>query len=260
MKMFKSLKNTFNKHPKTIAASIAVGLLIAVPSMVIAGFGPNRPTFDYNKYDPSDPTCRAASNAQGRCGSMDGPVFNSFVNTPTYGDERNFARISEVTPGDTNPNDNNYSETSTATAGKEYWVRTLVHNNANAATNCTQDHLNAQGQCTQIDPNAPGVAKNTTVRIDFDKGTANGIDIASYVRADNVRPEYANANKEVWDTATLVNDNQAFNIEYINGSARLYNLANNTTGHPLADSIATTGAPVGYAWLFRVQCLRLREG
>ncbi len=242
--MFKSLKKVFNKNPKTFVAAVAVGLLIAVPSVVMAGFGPDRPTFDYNKYDAADKTCKAASNDHGRCGSMNGPVFNSFVNTPTYGDERNFARISEATPGDTNPNDNNFSETSTATAGKEYWVRTFVHNNANQTTNCFEADLvadaNGDLSCKVIRNDAPGIAHNTKVRVDFDKGTANGIDIGAYVSADNANP------KEVWDTTTLVNDNQAFNIEYVAGSARLYNRTNQATGYPLADSIVSTGAPVGY--------------
>jgi hypothetical protein len=93
-------------------------MILAIPVLAMA-WGPTRPTFDYNKYDQSDPTCRAASNDHGRCGSMNGPVFNSFVNVPGYGDERNFVTISQATPGDTNPVDNTYTEEMNAVPGQE---------------------------------------------------------------------------------------------------------------------------------------------
>ena len=66
------IKNTINKLrslPKRYTLAIAAGLAIALPVIAQAGFGPNRPVFDWN--NPDD-----------RKGSLTGPVFNSFINTP----------------------------------------------------------------------------------------------------------------------------------------------------------------------------------
>ncbi len=207
-----SMKNLFNKlrnAPKRYVAAIAVGLAIALPVAVSAGFGPNRPTFDWN--NPDD-----------RKGSLTGPVFNSFINTPTYGDERNFVRVAEVVAGQS-PVQANFSETKTATAGKEYWVRTFVHNNANQSTN-----------------NGVGVAKNTRVSVEIASGTANGVDVLADITADNATPS------KVWDTATLVNDSKAFSVAYVPGSAKLYNQVNQN-GLALSDAIVSNaGTQIGY--------------
>jgi hypothetical protein len=56
-----------------------------------AGFSPARPTYDYAKYDSND-DCGDPTNValrRGRCGSRQ-PVYNSFVNVPGIGDEREF--------------------------------------------------------------------------------------------------------------------------------------------------------------------------
>src|SRR5690349_12346600 len=126
MMKFTRIRKIFsNLSKKTSLGLVVVGTVavLAIPASVLAGFGPNRPTFDYNKFDPSK-SCTDPSQANGRCGSMDGPVFNSFINTPSYGDERNFTRIAEVVPGQS-PTAADFRETSTAVAGKSYWVRTL---------------------------------------------------------------------------------------------------------------------------------------
>ncbi len=223
------LTNLFKKlSTKTkVVTFVATALVaIAVPSVVIAGFGPgNRPTYDYTKAcNPND------NDPYDRCGSMDGPVFNSFINTPTYGDERNFNRMAEVVAGQ-KPTDADYGETKVATPGKEYWVRTLVHNNANQETNDAED-------------NFKGVAKNTRVKVDIAEGVANGVDVMSTVTADNAKPG------EVWDTSTLQNENQKFSVQFVPGSARLFNsvYTEQSAGKTLPDEIVNgaQGTKIGH--------------
>lgn len=215
----KNLLRKIKNIPKRYTVAVVTAALLAIPVIAFAGFGPNRPVYDYNKpCNPND------SDKYDRCGSLEGPVFNSFVNTPTYGDERNFARVAEVVDGQS-PVEADFAETKTAQAGKEYWVRTFVHNNANVSTN------DGQGE---------GVARDTKVRVAIAEGTANGVDVMSYVSASNATPG------TVWDSATLANSNRAFSVSYVPGSAKIYNRAHQT-GLALPDSIVSAnGAPIGY--------------
>lgn len=233
------ISNLFKKirqMPKRYLAAVAVVAVIGLPLAARAGFGPDRPTFDWNN-NPGG--CDLLANRGDRCGSIS-PVFNSFINTPSYGDERNFTRIAEVTPGQS-PTDASYAETQSAQPGKEYWVRTLVHNDANQNLNCTPEHRDpATNDCTQIDPGSPGIATGTTVSLEIPSGVVIGVDLTTRVNATNSTPT------SVWDTATLANSNQAFSVTYQQGSAVLYNGVHQT-GLPLDDSITTAaGVPIGY--------------
>lgn len=220
---------TILKSLKTKAAAVSFLAILSVPALAMA-YGPVRPTFDYNKYDASDPTCRAATNDQGRCGSMNGPVFNSFINVPGYGDERNFALMSEAASGDANPIDNSYSDDLATEAGKEYWMRVYVHNNANAMTN--NEDLNNDGQ-------KDGVARNTRVKVSFVDGRANAHDVKATVTADNAAT--------VWDEAVLRNNAEQFRLEYVAGSAKVLNAAQPNVLRPLSDEVAgPNGAQIGY--------------
>ncbi len=229
----KNITNYLKSKKAKIAAIFASTAILVTGVTVFAGFGPTRPVYDWN--NPAD-----------RKGSLNGPVFNSFINTPTYGDERNLARISEVAPGDTNPIDNSFSEETTAQDGKEYWVRTFVHNNANQSTNCFEQHKDANGNCTQVDAGAPGIAENTRVRVQIANGVANGVDVMSFISADNAVDKNGAPMRTVWDTATLVNDSKSFSVAYVPGSAKLYNPAHQS-GLALSDNIVSaSGTPVGY--------------
>jgi hypothetical protein len=74
--IIKKLRPTSVKT-KVLAGLVATGIVLT-SALTFAGFSPaNRPTFDWNNPDQ-------------RKGSLNGPVFNSFVNTPYYGDERAF--------------------------------------------------------------------------------------------------------------------------------------------------------------------------
>ncbi len=218
--------NIFNKVPKKFSIVLATLAAVIIPAAVVmAGYGPNRQTFDWNKFDPTK-SCTDPSQANGRCGSMDGPVFNSFTNNPAYGDERNFARVAPVVAGQS-PTEANFTETANATPGQEYWVRTYVHNDANQNLN----GANFDG---------PSVAHDTRVRVAIAEGVSNGVDVMTYVTAQNAKPD------KIWDTASLANNNQVFSVNYVPGSAALYNGVHQT-GLPLNDSIVSAaGTQIGY--------------
>lgn len=202
-KLFSKLKNIRKRYVVAIVAALAV----AIPAAAIAGYGPSRPTFDWN--NPAD-----------RKGSMTGPVFNSFINTPQYGNEQAFVDAKDAT----NTNPGGFKDTVDVQAGKEYTIRAYVHNNANPETN-------------------PGVgtAKNTRVRFNVLPGVANGNEVTGYISADNSAP------KIVYDTVKLKNDAQAFSLEYVPGSARIENNAHPFPGVALPDSITSAqGAQIGY--------------
>src|SRR5437868_9319804 len=116
---------------KTVIVSVLAGLIVALPVTTFATWGPDRPTFDYNKLPVNGSTCSDLDKGQdNRCGSLDGPVFNSFIHTPSYGDERNFTTASI---GDTA--DWHDSLDSGVTPGQEVAVRVCIHNNANQDLN-----------------------------------------------------------------------------------------------------------------------------
>lgn len=220
MKLFRKLKNGFSRLPrKTVAIIAGMSLLVAVPAAItVAEFYPNRTPFDYNK--PCNPT---DSNIYDRCGSLTGPIFNSFINTPSYGDERAFvdARRTDQTTGDVYKN----VLPNVTQGSKEVVIRMYVHNNANQSTNAS----------------GLGVAKNTKVRVALPTATAQALRARGYISADNV---IAPSNKIVEDTVDLTAP-EAFSVQYVPGSAKLYDNDNFKAGVKLSDSIVGSGALIG---------------
>jgi uncharacterized repeat protein (TIGR01451 family) len=231
MKIFNKIRS-LSRKAKVTAAVLAIALGVAIPA-VHAEFYPNRPTFDYNKFDPSvdcsDTSNPAAQNS--RCGSMTGPVFNSFINTPSYGDERPFfdARLSDAGVGTNNDPVQNVTED----AGKEVTLRVYVHNNANQSTDCLPVHLDANGVCTQIDNDAVGIARNAKVSITLPTATAASLRARADISASNAT--------KVEDTVDMT-AGEPFTVNYVPGSAVL--LRNNIS-HPLSDNIVNGGALIG---------------
>lgn len=218
--MLRNIINKMKQAPrKTLGVILFLLVLAAIPAAaVIAGFGPNRPVYDYNKpCNPND------NDPYDRCGSLEGPVFNSFINTPHYGDERNFVRVAPVVEGMA-PNGVDYTENVAVQPGKEYWVRTFVHNNANQSTN-----------------NEDGVAKDVHVKLLLPEEVGNGVDVMTHITSSNAKQD------KIWDTGTLVNNSQKFSVNYVPGSAKIYNQAH-INGMALNDDImnAPKGAKIGY--------------
>lgn len=208
----KKIKSSFKT--KVFASLVILGFIGGIGyGAVQAEFYPDRKPFDYNvPCNPED------DNIYDRCGSLTGPVFNSFINTPSYGDERAFvdARRSDQTVAGSYENilDN------VNKGSQEVVIRAYVHNNANQDTNA----------------DGTGIAKNTTVRFDLPEATGNVLRARGYIDASN---------------ASLVEDTvdfrgtQNFRVEYIPGSAIMYNNKAFKNGVKLSDSIVTTGALIG---------------
>lgn len=217
MKFLNKVRNLIKQSPrKAIFTLMAIAALIGVPAaIVVAEYYPARQPFDYNKpCNPND------GDKYDRCGSMDGPVFNSFINTPSYGDERAFvdARRTDQTSGDVYKNVLN----DVTDGSKEVVIRMYVHNNANQSTNAS----------------GLGIARNTKVRLAIPEGSSQTLRARGYISADNAKPAL------VEDTVDLVGKEE-FTLDYVEGSARLYDNNKFKNGVQVSDSIVTSGAPIG---------------
>lgn len=237
MKIMQKIRS-LSRKTKLLAAVLVAGVAIATPFAVNAEFTPNRPTYDYNKYNGNN-NCTDPNNIArdyGRCGSMTGPVFNSFVNTPFAGDERSFFYAMD--------GDRGVDPATNVSEVQEVVLKTYIHNNANDSLNCAPAQLDANGKCKVIDPNAPGVAKDVKVRINLsDAGNAGDFSqvhrARSYISASN---------------ATTVTDSldftagKKFTIEYVPNSAVIYTdgAANGKKLDTSTTSIVTTGVNVGF--------------
>jgi uncharacterized repeat protein (TIGR01451 family) len=199
-----------SKKAKFISALVVTTALTG--AVALAGWGPSRPVYDWN-------------NPAERSGSMNGPVFNSFINTPVYGDERSFvdAKDSSITTA------GGFKDQVPVEVGKEYLVRVYVHNNAHESTNAS----------------GVGVAKNTKVRVKLLPGMANGHGITGFISADNdVDKNGTPVTGELWDTVDLRNEQTAFAVEYVSGSAQIVN-GNFPQGKQLSDEIVNGGVLIG---------------
>lgn len=210
-----------DKKTKLTIASFAALAAVAVPAAVIAGYGPNGP--DRVIYDWSNPAQRE--------GAFDAPRFNSYINTPVYGDERAFVDAKEcVVTGPqcyTQGQSGGYSDQTQVQVGKEYIVRAYIHNDAHPSIN----GANRDGV---------GVARNTKFRLQIPEGIANGFTLNGTISADNAIP------RSVYDTVDLRNNNQLFDVEYIPGSAFISNAAT-PQGRQLSDDIVgPNGTLIGY--------------
>lgn len=214
-RLFTKLRTKMSRKTTIFVSSVAL-LVALVSGIAYAGYGPNRPVFDWN-------------NTADRVGSLNGPVLNSFINTPVYGDERAFVdgKDSSVTqPG-------GFQDQIPVQAGNEYLIRMYVHNNANQTTNDAAH-------------NYIGVAKDTKVRFKILPGMANGNEITGYISADNAIDRNGNPLRQVYDTVNLKNDKSAFELQYVKGSAKIENQAH-PSGLALSDDIVSdNGVQIGF--------------
>lgn len=152
------------------------------------------------------------------------PVFNSIVNNQNYGDERNFVTARAI---DQDIHGAWNSNTITAEDGKVYLVRMYVHNN------------NPNGE--------DATATDTKVAFSIPTASDSQIEVGGWLNSSN-----ANAT-QIYDGITFqAPDGQLFHLEYVYGSATLYNngfAGPSGTGFP-DDSIVTNasggGALIGY--------------
>ena len=143
-------------------------------------------------------------------------TFNSITNNPNVGDERDFVVVKDAA----NTNNGGWQNNVTVEEGKEYLVRVYAHNNAASSLNLT--------------------ATNTRVSASVPTTTAKSVPVSGFISADNASPQ------SVWDDINFTSDKD-FNLEYIAGSAVIYNNGYAQNGQPLSDNIVTsTGALIGY--------------
>jgi uncharacterized repeat protein (TIGR01451 family) len=185
------------RHAKKLAL-VSVVSVAAIGATTVA-WGPDRQTYTVNT--PADHI-----------------TFNSIVDNPNVGDEREFVSIKDAA----NTNDGGWRDTVAVEPGKEYLVRIYAHNNAASSLNLK--------------------AVNTRVSASVPTTTGKSIPISGFVTADNAQP------KQVWDDIRLTSTKD-FNLAFVPGSARIYNngYAAGGNGQPLPDSIVTSaGAKIGY--------------
>lgn len=243
MKILTYIKNKMARRNKLAILVSTLAIAVAVPLVSQAGFFPGRPTFDYNNYQQGNDNCADPNNParnHGRCGSLDGPVFNSFVNTPFFGDEREF--LDGFRSDQTGPGTHADPVTSVTDGAKEVTFRLYIHNNANEGDNCIDAHKRSDGTCTQIDKaDGKGVARNTRVKIELPSSTlqSDALRAVGRISADNAAPS------EVSDTVDMTST-RPFTVDYVPGSAKIFNNGPFAGGRALPDSVVTTGTPVGY--------------
>jgi hypothetical protein len=205
---------------RRLYALLVMGLLsvlITLPHRAWAEFYPPRPIYDYAKFDPSSASCQDQLNPafdHGRCGPTDGPVFDSFINTPSYGDERAFfdARRSDHTKL------GSYENVLYDVSGgsQEVVLRIYVNNDANENF----------GYKTS--------AQNATVRVALPTNACSHLRAVAYISASNAAPQ------TVEDTVDLV-DKKRFSVQFIRGSAEIFRQDGN---QPLSDDIVDRGAAI----------------
>lgn len=194
----KKFMNFLKRHNKKLAI-LSVVTVAALSAGAVLSWGPDRQTYTLN--NPADKV-----------------TFNSIIDNPNVGDERNFVVVKDAA----NTNNGGWQDDVNVEPGKEYLVRMYVHNNAASSLNLT--------------------AINTRVSATVPTTTGKKVPVSGFVSADNATPQ------KVWDDISF-NSTQDFNLAFVAGSARIYNngYAAGGNGQPLPDSIVTSaGAQVGY--------------
>ena len=202
------ITSLIRRAPKRFAAVLAVlAAAIIIPTAVLASWGPDRPTYNW-----------------------DGPaanyvVFNSFVDNPVQGDERNFMQVREASAvADT------YADVISLEDGKEYVVNMYYHNNASTTLNSAAKNYAGIARDAYVKAEIPGLVQNGS----------NGTVAQGYIGASNAQP------KEVWDDVKFKNTSGGdIALKYVPGSATINNFGN-ANGMKLSDAIVTSGAPIGY--------------
>ena len=175
---------------------------IVIPASIFA-WGPDRPT--YTIANPANHV-----------------TFNSIIDNPSQGDERNFVQVRDANAGN-----ETYADSTNLTAGHQYVIFIYYHNNA-------ASNLNADGT---------GIAHNAYVKAQIPAVVTNGstdTKAVGYVGASNANPG------EVWDDISFSNTTGSdIALRYVPGSATIHSFGP-VNGQTMSDNIVTTGASIGY--------------
>jgi hypothetical protein len=222
-----------------VVASVAALLAATTPQLLDVIVSPDQtapPPRAKGGFSPSHRPVFSCLDGGSVCPGPGYPAFNSYRNTPNYGDERGFLDARREGAGGT------YQDVLKVARGDRVVVRAYFNNNGDP-------RYEAQ----------PGgsVARDTRMVVLIERG-ANPVAIAASIAARNAVP------KNVSDTATLWSTD-SINVEFVAGSARLYNSAH-PSGRPLPDDLVadgvrpTRGALLGFRRLDGVVRGRFDEG
>lgn len=200
---------------------------LAVP-VTAASFSPNRPTYDYDVYDPNNTNCADPSNPGahfGRCGALTGHALDSFINTPSYGDERYFfdARLSNQSE------DANTDPLTGVKVGSTVVLRAYVDNDT--ATN-PADSESSNTRDTRIQVNLANISVDEVASHEW------VLQPQAFISASNAQT--------VEDGVNLVGT-EPFALQYEAGSAEL--LRNNNTYSLSHEIVGSRGAPIGLLYM-----------
>ncbi|MBR3168903.1 DUF11 domain-containing protein [Candidatus Saccharibacteria bacterium] len=179
------MKNIIKKITQKIPKTIAIFAAIAATGFISSGayaWGPDRPTFTMEK-------------------PATYPTFNSIVDNPTIGDERDFVRVGQI-----NADVTELSNEVEVVPGHQYLVYIYFHNNASATYNDAAH-------------NHSGVAVATTMASSFSTVLTPGerATITGTITAKNSNPG------SVWDEAYMTTKTPKVLLHYVTGSAKIYN-------------------------------------
>lgn len=147
-------------------------------------------------------------------------IFNTISNS-VNGDEKNFVSAREYDgPNLTGEDHVWYTQEIEVKDSQEYIIRAYIHNN---------------------NPYAENVAKNVRVLFNFPSDSDTNIPVYGFIMSDNAEPS------KYWD-GVLFKSNSSFHLEYVYGSAYLYNNGVAAGGLQLNDDIVTkeNGQQIGY--------------
>ncbi len=207
------MKTSLVKRIGAAIAVVMVGLIPVASALAVSTWGPDRPALHYIKGQPG----------------ADHVVFNSFVDTDVYGNERTFfdGKTDNLTT------DGGFKDSIDVVGKDEALVRIYIHNNADSSLN-------------GADLKGAGVSKDTSVRVALPNTFGRSAVANAFIGSSNATP------KVVFDSLDFVTSGaQGFSLSYEAGSARIFNNATKTSptvnpGRQLDDTIVTTGAPIGY--------------
>lgn len=155
-------------------------------------------------------------------------MFNSVIDNPVVGDERNFVRVREIGSGET------YSDEVEVIPGKEYEVYILIHNDAASDTNLEENIVATNVRLASAYP--------TIINSDK-RGMISGLLSWRFVKPDSLNKTYE---ATIWDEAYLISKTDGVVIRYKTGTAMIHNYGK-TGGSVLSTALFTEeGTPLGY--------------
>lgn len=197
MSIKSKLQQALNSTPRRVAAISGIAALVLIPTVIYAWGPESRATYTMAK--PADKV-----------------TFDSITDNPDVGDERNFVRLQTV-------GEKTWSDQKTMEAGKQYYARMYVHNNAASNLNLVATNVRASLNL----PNASNV-------------WGKQFEVNGFITSDNATPN------QIWDNVVLKSDRE-FHVKVV--SAKYYNniKTENSEGFDLGGSLfSKEGALLGY--------------